>query len=439
MGLSERVAEEHKVLVDCLEAITEHSGRTVLQMGSRLGDVMTQGLQLRNLMQEVAAAVGTTHTADLAADLHERGEGFRSIASRATETELESACNHLADTLDNEVTRLIHNDRRRQAEVLTLTSELGALTGTLLTQTGQAISALQFQDPAVQELRRIDSLVVDLRKAIDDNAEALKWGRRVGDAQTTQPKTPEALASRALAIREDTRRRVEVFETDTRQAVDEVRRIHHHLRAVTHAQVAKSKQAADTLNPDAPDAKVLQHYCASFGAALSQLEAMMETGGQVAGNLSRILEISEHAIDEGYGRRSNIAVAADAVANRIDSSTDHEPEANVLGETRDQLQSSQETLAKLVDHDKRVRSLALRVEGQLEATRNAFASFERPIQGEGADPVPGLLVQASDASDRLFRVICEEFQLDATKVEPEASWQEAVAEDAGAEDGLILL
>ncbi|MEO0600213.1 MAG: hypothetical protein AAF211_02185 [Myxococcota bacterium] len=434
MALSERVANEHRQLVVCLDAITEHSGRTILEMGVRLGDVMQQGLRLRSLMQEVAAMVGTLHAETLAGDLDGHAVRFRDLADRGSPGELGAACETLAQTLRVEVKRLVQSDRRRKTEVLTLTSELGALTGTLLARTGQAISALQFQDPAVQELRRIDSLVLDLRRAIDDTAEAVKWRHRVGDARLDQRKTPAALASRALAIRNDTRLRTEAFAARTQQAVRKVKRIQAHLRSVTHAQVAKSRQAAETLDPKATAADALERYGATFDAALSELGAMLETGEQLTGNLSRILALSAHALDEGDGRRSTIARASDQVLRA--AATDDRGDLQPLYEA---LRASQETVVQLVEHDHGVRTLARRVEEQLTATRTTFAAFERPIRSGDADPVPERLAQAGEVADRLFSIVCEELGLDPSTIEPEADLDRAMSDHRNADDGLILL
>jgi len=425
--------------VECLDAATEHSGRTILEMGARLGDVMTQGLQLRTLMQEVSSLVGTSRTAELAGQLGDRGRSFRELATQCDEPGFGQACSELEETLQRESVRLLHDDRRRQAEVLTLTGELGALTGTMLTQTGQAISALQFQDPAIQELRRIDSLVLELRQAIDADAEAVKWGHRVGDAKQTTGNAPEELASRALAIKEDTRRRVETFESQTNEAVAEVRRVHANLRSVTHAQVAKSHQTAQTLDPGRSEPDSLQRYCTSLGAALSRLEDLIQTGQQVTGNLSRILELSESALETGYDRRSSITVAShqvSAIADTLGATDDSE---RLAVAARDQLADTQHTLEALLELDRRIRSLAGKVESQLEGTRTAFAAFAEPLTARESDPVPQLLKDASQAASRMFDVIVEEFRLDPSAIDADTSWQEQVADQPGDDVGLILL
>jgi len=444
VGLSDRVEAEQRALVDCLERITEHSGRTVLELGNRLGAVMSQGMSLRSLMREVASKVGTTHTAALIEDLEARCDSFRRLAASPGYEEFDDACIELADTLQREVERLTRGDRRRQAEILTVTNELGALTGTLIAQTGRAISALQFQDPAIQALRRIDSLVLDLRRAIDDEATVVRWAHRVGAARGARETTPRALASRALTIREHTRRRVEAFEAETREAVTEVERIHADLRAVTHAQVAKSEQTAQILRPSEPEAEAVHRYCASFGAALDQLEAMVHTGRRVTGRLSHMLELSQTALEEGYGGRSSIAVATDhvsAAAERI-AREDSAPSLAVCA--RDELRRTQITLDHLAAHDGWRRALAEKVEQRQEAMREIFAGFERPLHaGTEDDPLPRLLRSASGAADRLFDIIVEELDLDPATIEPEEDWQATLAEETHEgneqDDGLILL
>ncbi|MEM6930326.1 MAG: hypothetical protein AAF602_25530, partial [Myxococcota bacterium] len=212
--------------------------------------------------------------------------------------------------------------------------------------------------------------------------------------------------------------------SQTQQAVREVKRIQAHLRSVTHAQVAKSRQTAETLDPEAT----------TFGAAVSELEAMLETGEQVTGNLSRILALSEHALDEGDGRRSTIARASDQVSR---AAADMDEPADV-GPILEALRATQGTIAQLVDHDRGVRNLARRVEEQLSVTRSTFAAFERPLRGGEADPVPERLAQASQVADRLFSIVCEELGLDPSTIEPEAQPDRATSH-RGADDGLILL
>jgi len=444
MGLSERVEKEHRALVECLEGATEHSSKTILEMGARLGDVMTQGLHLRTLMQTVGSMVGTTRTADLGAQLALRSRTFRDLTSQCVDEHFMEACSQLAQTLDSEGDRFLADDQRRQTEVLALTNELGVITGVLLTQASEAISALQFQDPAIQELRRIDSLVLELRRAIDSDAEAVKWVHRVGDVRKMAGTAPLDLARRALAIKQDTARRVQSFEAQTREAIAEIRRVHANLRSVTHAQVTKSAQTAQSLDSVSPSLDPLKQTATSLGKALSRLDELIQTGQQLTGNLSRILKLSENALQQSDDRRTTITVATDVVSVlasqlAVPATTDGST-ARVLAErTRDALRGTHETLEALVGHDQRIRALAVTVEDQLRATRVTFAAFAEPLNARASDPVPKLLKDASEAAARMFDVIVEEFHLDPSTIEPDTGWQESNEVQRPDDVGLILL
>ena len=441
MELSEQVAKVHEALVECLAAVTDHSSRVVLEMGGRIGDVMAQGLTLRSLMQEVAATVGTSHTATMVLRLKDCASELRTLAREPEAAgKLATALATLADTLEQEMSRLSVGDRRRQAEVLTLTGELTALTSTLVAQTGEAITALQFQDPAIQDLRRIDSLILDLRRSIDDGATAVRWSHRLGDARTDQPRTPAEIASRAQSIRLDVQRRVDAFRDQSQHAVREVQRIHTNLRSVTHAQVQKSEQTVKMLDP--VSSSQLEQYCLTFGDELSKLEAMFDTGHQVTGHLNRILELKQGSIEDGAGGRSSIAEASDQLSALTD---DLVPQADLevqqtVEQIRMELRRTQAALEQLLAHDARIRALAEKVDLQLEATRDAFAAFDPPAgSASPVSPIPGLLDTATRTADRLFEVVVDSFGLDASTVEPEVDWQATLEDESTVDSNEFIL
>lgn len=460
MGLCERVEAEHRAMVGCLKEISELSGESVLELGDRLGAVMSRALGLRKLLQDATIALNDQGLAEAGETLREAAERIRAIvdtfvASDEDEdplglmgghAQLADACADLVQTLRSRT-----DDRRadlegRSTELQALDQELAGLTESLIAQTSGAITALQYQDPAIQELQRLDSLVQDLRAMLGDESGAVAFGRRLGDARSDGPCTPAQLAGRALSLRDDAHQRVGRFRSESFRADAELAAIHGELRSLTEAQLAIGARAAETLavemrSWDEPSEGPLMTATERYDSVVSTGEKLMERfddiielrdGGPwsaVCAASHRVMQLCEGIVC-GTGALGGSATGLRDLAIQV----------------RRALLDVSYLVDRLGDADRRIQDLGDRAYTEVDAAKAAISALASTSLASKRllRRMQAPLEATQRGADRLFAIVVEELGLAREEVQADEEWaaRSAAAEpepDDGDDEDLFML
>ncbi len=146
--------------------------------------------------------------------------------------------------LEQRLQELVANDAVRLRRFGAAVGRLTEAADQLVERSQEAVSVLQFQDPAIQRLQRLDSLAVDLRRKLGDEGCVYQWGERLGDRSVDETVlTPEDRASLALGFREEVRRRTTEFETQSADAVSRLSALNQQLATLATAQLEAGQEA----------------------------------------------------------------------------------------------------------------------------------------------------------------------------------------------------
>lgn len=195
----------------------------------------------------------------------------------------------LESGLEERLHEMAERDKRRMAAFRDAVDDLTVATTQLVGRSQDAVSALQFQDHAIQRLQRLDSLAQELRTVLGDDAEVVRWSTRLGDITGgSEVRTAADIAARARAFSEDVHRRTLAFDEQARDAMRDVRHLNVELRMLSDAQSEAGHEAVRRARREDLVVGYLNHQLQEIDHALAHYQALASEGEQLC---ERILQV----------------------------------------------------------------------------------------------------------------------------------------------------
>lgn len=454
MGFQDEIEAQHRVLVDCVQQVSELSAQSVLQTGERLGRLTNRALGLRRLVTEVTSVVAETTPSEVAGSLRAIASQLEQLSAAVPEDasspqgELWAsflwATERMAQVVNDEAAQLESDAVECRDEVDKLVTNVSALTDLLLKQTAQAVSALQYQDPAIQNLRRLDSMVRDLRSSLDQGAESLAWGHRLGDAQMKEATSAEQLAARAKSVRDDTRARVARFQDDTANAVSQIQSVHASLHVALSSGNVAPAAAVEQLGSPRETLQRLTRECSALQQALDQYGNLFASARPAPPR--RGPGSADDSQADAHPALWTAAADVRRVLERLQSaSADGETLGSrvILASTQALVGLTSNALQPLSEHDERRQDVSNRLKDALRGVVDDFDGLRATDDSSTLQVrIQAPLLATRQAVERLFELIVGELGLDPQLVPTAEDWMaDSCSEEdhASDEDGLILL
>lgn len=334
--------DELLMVTGMCRTLVMHTRIESARMGTARGGISTTGEHMNAFTTQMVEA--TLQAQEVQGDLVRLLDDLASSLTRVSRM-----ASHLEAGLDDRLRDMAARDRTRLALFRNAIEDLTRSTGQLVERSTDAVSALQFQDRAVQRLQRLDSLAQELRSSLGGSAAVVRWANRLGD-NTSGGDAAEAadLAARAKAFRDDVERRTDEFDREAREAMQAVRRLNTELRdlsdnqsraghdAVRHAY--REDLVVGYLNQQLRE---IDQALARYQALASEGEALCERILSVQRAISRVarraetpaLNVSLQASKAGDRGRPMAVIANEmvVVSRQVATSTLHvEEHASVL-------------------------------------------------------------------------------------------------------------
>ncbi|MEN0060942.1 MAG: hypothetical protein AAGA48_02270 [Myxococcota bacterium] len=288
----------------------------------KVDTVLTTGEQLARFIGHMVEA--TQQAESVQHDLHELIEG---------QSELLSKMRRLVETLHFEAERrLSHREaqRVRHRELFERAVQvIRDVVRAMVVQSQHGVSALQFQDPAIQGLQRLDSKMADLQ-AGTATAAHVRWGRRLGDTTfDVDPHDWATIHANARELQTDIRNRADGFRRNAKSAVETLETVMAELVRLMD-QLADAGQAA-IQHASTPDDVTpylrnqlsdLDRLTSRYGASASESQTLCASLVEVQSRMQRVARkvetpaqnLSLHASMAGHEGRALGVIADEMVA-----------------------------------------------------------------------------------------------------------------------------
>ncbi|MEN0060940.1 MAG: hypothetical protein AAGA48_02260 [Myxococcota bacterium] len=440
MNLSERVAAEHKALVEGLNMVSELSAQSVLETGERLTQVTVHVMELRRVTDQVLRHIDSGVPQQIVEVMREASQTLSRVAGTPDDgtawTPFRQSVGRLTGVFEQSSGRIESEVDRAKLEIEDLNRAIRSLTDQLMIQTGQAVTALQFQDPAIQHLRRLDSIVHDLRSSIDKDAGSIQWAHRVGDLHHEGPSTPEALASRAKSVWQDTRARVQRFQDKMTKAVSELSTVQQEMAHTVEDDnvIMVAEDMGQRAFTPRSTLDALRQECTALHLVLSGLAGAFTTTMPVDSDCSDPYMIQEDA---------DTTVVVETTAGEVRQCTALLPQSEAINDVNRALTGVSDAMAQLTNYNRALSEVRGRLRGSIAGMTATLGSVRQleAAPSEVARRLEAPLGATVQAAERLFEAIAESFGFDPDEVEADPNWRpDSAAEDAAKDDdGLILL